>query len=218
MDGDLMNELHGNLTSALSQELREIEETLRRRHPYVQEQNLLRNEIMARLDMSEGATFTRLKDFQLYSTRSHSFYINNYYEWTPSQLTATGKPIIDETVLTEIGTEISTMFARCLTITKMLGSPVEGANAWLKLVTNDRIHHHCSVSQQTRTVVHTDRRISHRCQVTRDLESFISQLQVSLWSALIFSGIELRMLISLSCTLGRRKICRHPPQRRHSSS
>jgi hypothetical protein len=48
-------------------------------------------------------------------------------------MTATGKPIVDEVILTEIGSEISTMFARCLTVTKMLGMLSNGVNAWLKL-------------------------------------------------------------------------------------
>ena len=42
--------------------------------------------------------------------------------------------------------EISMMFLKCLTVTKMLGQISEGTNAWLKLSTkHERIHHHCSV-------------------------------------------------------------------------
>ena len=125
------------LESALRRELREIEETLRRRFPFVPGAEFNPKRDNRTSGYVKGAPFTRLKDFNPASRDHIAFILSNYYQWTPTKLTPTGKPIIDETVLTEIGTEISTQFLRLMTITKQLGFLSQGGNAWLKLVTND---------------------------------------------------------------------------------
>ena len=56
------------------------------------------------------------------------------------------KPIIDETVLKDVGTDIALDFLKILELTKALGMISEGVNAWQKLCTKSRIHHHCSVA------------------------------------------------------------------------
>jgi len=74
--------------------------------------------------------------------------------WKPDKTTNTGKAVIDETVLKDIGTEESLQFLRCFDLTKQLGMLSEGNNAWLKLVRNNRIHHHCSVATNTFRCAH----------------------------------------------------------------
>ena len=50
-------------------------------------------------------------------------------------MTSTGKPVINDTVLKDIGTDIALQFLTLLDLTKKLGMISEGVNAWQKLVT-----------------------------------------------------------------------------------
>ena len=181
------------LTSALSQELREVEETLRRRHPYVAGAEFTPKRNNRTQGYAEGASFTRLKDLNCTSRDHIAWILTTYYGWKPTQLTTTGKPVVDEVILTEIGSEISTMFARCLTVTKMLGLLSNGTNAWLKQSTNDRIHHHCSVATNTHRCAHRNPNLAQVPSDKRFRELFIPTPGLVLCGADL-SGIELRML------------------------
>ena len=181
------------LESTLRTELREIEETLRRRFPFVPGNEVTPKRDNRTTGYRKGATFTRLKDFNPGSRDHIAFILRNYYQWEPTKLTPTGKPIIDETVLTEIGSEISMMFLQLMTITKQLGFLSQGANAWLKLVTNDRIHHHCSVA----TVSHRAAHRSPNLGQVPSTSAFRSLFTATPGQTLVgadLSGIELRML------------------------
>ena len=138
------------LASSLTKELRETEELLRNRHPFVRGSEFTPKRDNRTQGYVKGASFTRLKELNT-SSRDHiSWILQQFYGWTPSQKTTTGKPVIDEVILKEMNSEVATMFLRILTITKMLGMISEGANAWLKLSTSaKRIHHHCSVATNT---------------------------------------------------------------------
>ena len=142
----------------------------------------------------EGASFTRLKELNPTSRDHISWILQTYYGWKPTQMTATGKPIVDEVILTEIGSEISMMFARCLTVTKMLGMLSNGTNAWLKLSTkHNRIHHHCSVATATHRCAH---RKPNLAQTPSDLEfrALFTATPGQVMVGADLSGIELRML------------------------
>ncbi len=114
--------------------------------------------------------------------------------WKPTQMTPTGKPIIDEVILKDIGTPIAMDFLKCLDITKSLGMISEGTNAWLKLCTSaNRIHHHCSVATNTHRCAHRKPNLG---QVKSDQE-FRQLFQASPGQVMVgadLSGIELRML------------------------
>ena len=182
------------LTSSLQQELQDLEKVLRSRHPYVAGSEFTPKRNNKTSGYIEGATFTRLKELNPTSRDHISWILQTFYGWTPTSLTATGKPIIDEVILTEIGSEISTMFARCLTVTKMLGMLSNGANAWLKLsTTSSRIHHHCSVATNTHRCAHRKPNLG---QVPSDHE-YRQLFQASPGQVMVgadLSGIELRML------------------------
>ena len=108
--------------------------------------------------------------------------------------TNTGKPIIDEPTLKEIGTEISLTLLRLLTITKALGMMSEGMNAWLKLVTTaKRIHHHCSVATSTHRCAHRHPNLAQVSSDERFRKLFIPSPNMVMVGADL-SGIELRML------------------------
>ena len=182
------------LASTLQQELHDIEEVLRGKHPYVAGAEFTPKRNNKTSGYIEGATFTRLKELNPTSRDHIAWILQNYYGWKPTQMTATGKPIVDEVILTEIGSEISTKFARCLTVTKMLGMLSNGANAWLKLVTSKgRIHHHCSVATNTHRCAHRKPNLG---QVPSNHE-YRELFQASPGQVMVgadLSGIELRML------------------------
>ena len=181
------------LASTLQQELQDFEEVLRTRHPYVAGAEFTPKRNNKTSGYIEGASFTRLKELNPTSRDHISWILQTYYGWNPTQKTTTGKPVIDEVILTEIGSEISTMFARCLTVTKMLGMLSNGVNAWLKLSTKNRIHHHCSIATATHRCAH---RKPNLAQVPSDPE-FRKLFQASPGQIMVgadLSGIELRML------------------------
>ena len=181
------------LASTITQELRETEESLRRRHPYVAGADFTPKRNNRTQGYVEGAPFTRLKETNCTSRDHISWILQTYHGWTPSQLTATGKPIIDEVILKEIGSPIAMEFLKCLTATKMLGMLSQGTNAWLKLVTNDKIHHHCSVATNTHRCAHRNPNLGQVPSDGRFRELFIpSKNQLMVGADL--SGIELRML------------------------
>ena len=196
-------ELHGwhfdvraarELELTLGRELRETEELLRNKYPFVAGSEFTPKRNNRTSGYVEGCPFTRLKDLNP-SSRDHiSWILQTYHGWTPSQLTATGKPIIDEPILKEINTEVSLMFLRILTLKKMLGMISEGDNAWLKLVTtSNRIHHHCSVATSTHRCAHRNPNLGQVPSDERFRTLFIpSPNQLMVGADL--SGIELRML------------------------
>ena len=182
------------LTSALQQELQDLEKVLRQRHPYVAGSEFTPKRNNKTSGYIEGASFTRLKELNPTSRDHISWILQTYYGWTPTSLTATGKPIIDEVILTEIGSEISTQFARCLTVTKMLGMLSNGANAWLKLsTTSSRIHHHCSVATNTHRCAHRKPNLG-QVPSNNEYRELFQATPGQIMVGADLSGIELRML------------------------
>ena len=77
-------------------ELRETEELLRNRHPFVRGSEFTPKRDNRTQGYVKGASFTRLKELNT-SSRDHiSWILQQFYGWTPSQKTTTGKPVIDE--------------------------------------------------------------------------------------------------------------------------
>ena len=200
-------ELHGwyfdqhaawKLASTLRKELEETIALLRDRHPYVAGSKFTPKRNNGPAGYVKDATLTRLKETNPTSRDHISWILQTFHGWKPTQLTATGKPIIDEIVLKEIvasgGPAIALDFLKCLDITKSLGMISEGTNAWLKLCTTaNRIHHHCSVATNTHRASHKKPNLS---QVKSDPE-FRKLFQASPGQIMVgadLSGIELRML------------------------
>ena len=217
-------ELHGwcfderaawQLASALQKELEETKEVLRQRHPFVEGStfNPKRNNktqgyfqgtgVTKEIDLGthkqlvEECSSTRLKELNPTSRDHIAWILSTFYGWTPTQMTNTGKPVIDEIILKEIaldGISIAGDFAKCLDITKKLGMISEGTNAWLKLATTaNRVHHHCSVGCATFRMSHKNPNLAQVPSDSRFRELFIpTPGQVMVGADL--SGIELRML------------------------
>jgi DNA polymerase I-like protein with 3'-5' exonuclease and polymerase domains len=199
-------ELHGwyfderaaqQLTTTLQKELEEAKQTIRERHPFVKGDEKTPKRNNKTQGYVEGATFTRLKETNPTSRDHIAWILTTFYGWTPTQLTPTGKPIIDETVLKEIvasgGCSLASDFLKCLDTTKKLGMISEGVNAWLKLCTNARIHHHCSVATSTHRCAHRNPNLAQVPSDERFRRLFLpTEGQVMVGADL--SGIELRML------------------------
>ena len=198
-----LQELHGwkfderaafELASTLRTELEETHQVLRDRHPYVAGSLFTPKRPNRTQGYVKDAQFTRLKELNPTSRDHISWILQTFHGWTPTQMTNTGKPIIDELILKEIGSPIALQFLRILTITKMLGMISEGVNAWLKLCTTaSRIHHHCSVATNTFRCAHRNPNLGQVPSDPRFRELFIpTPGQVMVGADL--SGIELRML------------------------
>lgn len=194
-------ELHGwyfdersahELECELRSTLDALQASLRRKHPFVEGGEFTPSRPNSTRGYIAGCTFTRLKDLNP-TSRSHiAWVMQRFYGWVPNQFTDTGRPTIDEVVLKDIGTPIALEFLQCLELSKHLGMLSEGANAWLKLVRKDRIHHHCSVSCNTHRCAH---RRPNLAQVPSD-ERFRRLFTATPGLCMVgadLSGIELRM-------------------------
>ena len=181
------------LESALAQELRDTTEALRARFPFVPGAEFTPKRNNRTQGYVEGATFTRLKEFNP-SSRDHIAWILTTHDNFQIETTTTsGKAKIDETTLKSHGTGLSMTFVRLLEITKLLGMMSQGVNAWLKLSTNHRLHHHCSVSTSTHRCAHRNPNLAQVPSDERVRKLFIpTPGQVMVGADL--SGIELRML------------------------
>ncbi len=182
------------LESALRTEYEKTTELLRHRHPYVEGPRFCPKRTNKRTGYVEGAPLTKLKELNPTSRDHIAWILQTHYGWTPLLTTSTGKPVIDETVLKDIGKGIALQFLTLLDLTKKLGMISEGVNAWQKLVTtSSRIHHHCSVATSTFRCAH---RKPNLAQVPSD-ERFRRLFRASPNLVMVgadLAGIELRML------------------------
>jgi len=182
------------LESTLRREMEETTSLLRRQFPYVAGALFTPKRNNRTQGYIEGASFTRLKELNPTSRDHIAWILQTHCGWTPSLMTLkSNKPIIDEPVLKEIGTDIALSFLKILELTKALGMISEGKNAWQKLVTKSRIHHHCSVATSTFRCAHRNPNLA---QVPSD-ERFRKLFTASPRKVMVgadLSGIELRML------------------------
>ena len=196
-------ELHGwyfdeqearSLESALRREVEETTRILREQFPYVAGKVFTPKRNNRTQGYIEGASFTRLKELNPTSRDHIAWILQTHCGWTPKLMTLKSeKPIIDETVLKDIGTDTALHFLKLLELSKALGMISEGVNAWQKLVTKSKIHHHCSTTTQTFRCSHRNPNLA---QVPSD-ERFRKLFRASPGTLMVgadLSGIELRML------------------------
>ena len=196
-------ELHGwyfdersawKLESDLRKELEDLTQVLRDRHPFVAGSVFNPKRNNRTQGYVAGAESIRLKELNPTSRDHIAWVLTTHYGWKPSSISSNGKPVIDEIVLKEIGTDIALQFLRCLELKKALGMISEGVNAWLKLcTTSSRIHHHCSVATNTFRASH---RKPNLAQVPSDekFRKLFTATPGMVMCGADLSGIELRML------------------------
>ncbi len=182
------------LASALRRQLEETCQLLRDWYPFVYGSSFTPKANNKRYGYIKGCEVTKLKDLNPTSRDHISWILQTFHGWKPTQMSPTGKPIIDEVILKDIGTDVALAFLKCLDITKKLGMISEGMNAWLKLCTSaSRIHHHCSVATNTHRCAHRSPNLG---QVPSD-HDYRQLFQASPGQVMVgadLSGIELRML------------------------
>ena len=182
------------LEQTLRAELQEATEILRRKHPFVAGAVFTPKRNNRTQGYVQGCPFTKLKQLNPTSRDQIAWILKTHNNWTPTSLTASGKAVIDETVLKDIGSETALLFLRCLDITKKLGMISEGVNAWQKLSTTcNRIHHHCSVATSTFRCAHRKPNLAQVPSDERFRKLFRATPTYQMVSADL-SGIELRML------------------------
>ena len=182
------------LEQTLRGELEELTELLRNKFAFVAGSMFTPKRTDRSRGYVEGAEFQRLKEFNPSSREHIAWILQTHFGWTPSLMTSMGKPVIDETVLKDIGTDISLDFLKILELTKALGMISEGVNAWQKLVTtSSRIHHHCSVATSTFRCAHRRPNLAQVPADNRFRELFRATPGLIMVGADL-SGIELRLL------------------------
>ena len=182
------------LESTLRGELEEATEVLRRKFGFVAGTVFTPKRNNRTQGYVQGCPFTKLKQLNPTSRDHIAWILKTHENWTPTQLTATGKPVVDETVLKDIGSETALLFLKCLDITKKLGMISEGVNAWQKLSTTcNRIHHHCGVATSTFRCAHRKPNLAQVPSDERFRKLFRATPTYQMVSADL-SGIELRML------------------------
>jgi len=181
------------LESTLRRELEDTTTLLRRQFPFVAGTLFTPKRNNRTQGYVEGAEFQRLKELNPTSRDHIAWILQTHCGWKPSLMTSTGKPVIDEPVLKDIGTDIALHFLRLLELTKALGMISEGVNAWQKLCTKSRIHHHCSVATQTFRCAHRNPNLAQVPSDERFRKLFTASPNYTMVGADL-SGIELRML------------------------
>ena len=182
------------LESTLRRELEETTDLLRRQFPFVAGALFTPKRNNSRQGYIEGAELQRLKEFNPTSRDHIAWILQTHFGWTPTQMTTTGKPIIDEIILKGINSPFSKQCLRLLDLTKKLGMISEGVNAWSKLCTSaSRIHHHCSVGCATHRCSHRNPNLAQVPSDERFRRLFIPTPGMVMVGADL-SGIELRML------------------------
>ena len=181
------------LESALRREYEETTQLLRNRHPFVKGSEFTPKRANRTKGYVEGARFTKLKELNPTSRDHISWILQTHYGWTPSLLTNSGKAVIDETVLKDIGSDIALAFLKLLDLTKQLGMISEGVNAWQKLVTKSRIHHHCSVATSTFRCAHRKPNLA-QVPANENFRKLFTASPHMVMCGADLSGIELRIL------------------------
>ena len=196
-------ELHGwyfdecsawKLESDLRKELEDLTQVLRNRHPFVAGSVFTPKRNNRTQGFYTGAESIRLKELNPTSRDHIAWILTTHYGWTPLSISSNGKPVVDEIILKDIGTDIALDFLRCLELKKAIGMISFGVNAWLKLcTTSSRIHDLCSVATNTFRCSHRRPNLS---QVPAD-EKFRKLFKASPHMVMCgadLSGIELRIL------------------------
>ena len=182
------------LESTLRKEYEETSKLLRNRYPYVSGPVFTPKRANRTKGYVANAPFTKLKELNPTSRDHIAWILTTHYDWQPSSLTNSGKAVIDETVLKDIGTDIALQFLTLLDLTKKLGMISEGVNAWQKLVTtSNRIHHHCSVATATFRCAHRSPNLAQVPSDERFRRLFTASPNLSMVGCDL-AGVELRML------------------------
>ena len=147
--------------SELTDEMEQLQKTIQSRFIYVPGKVFTPKRKNGTKGHVAGAPFTKLLEFNPTSRQHISWALQNFRGARFTKLTDSGKPKVDEAVLSEVRDaalqqgneqlhEECEMFIRLLTLQKWLGQLSEGANSWFNTIEQDScIHHSCTLATQT---------------------------------------------------------------------
>ena len=147
--------------SELTDEMEQLQQTIQSRFIYVPGKVFTPKRKNGTKGHVAGAPFTKLLEFNPTSRQHISWALQNFRGARFTKLTDSGKPKVDEAVLSEVRDaalqqgneqlhEECEMFIRLLTLQKWLGQLSEGANSWFNTIEQDScIHHSCTLATQT---------------------------------------------------------------------
>ena len=187
--------------------MEQVTEILRGQFPIVGGKMFTPNRDNSSRGLFAGCESQRLVEFNPTSRDHIAWILVNRFQWEPKvftplktvkvkgvEKTSGGKIVIDEVILTEIGTPFAISCAKALDLKKKLGMLSEGVNAWQKLcTTSKKIHHSCSVATYTHRCAHQRPNLSQVPAETAFRELFTASPGMVMVGADL-AGIELRML------------------------
>ena len=189
----------------LQQEMEQLEDTIKRRFVYVPGKVFTPKRNDKRNGYVAGSPMTRLLEFNPTSRQHIAWALQNHRGARFIKVTDTGKPKVDEAVLSEMkdialsqGNELlhdeCEMFIRLLTIQKWLGQLSEGSNSWFNTIEEDGcIHHSCSLATQTGRNAHRGPNLGQVVSAPWARELFVPHLGHVMVGADL-EGLELRCL------------------------
>ena len=189
----------------LQQEMEQLQDTIKRRFVYVPGKVFTPKRNDKRNGYVAGAPMTKLVEFNPTSRQHISWALQNHRGARFIKVTETGKPKVDEAVLSEMkdialsqGNQLLhdelEMFIRLLTIQKWLGQLSEGSNSWFNTIEDDGcIHHSCSLATQTGRNAHRGPNLGQVVSAPWARELFVPHLGHVMVGADL-EGLELRCL------------------------
>lgn len=138
------------LESKLRSEIEKLSDEMLTRYPFVDGGRFTPKRDNKSRGYVAGAESCKLKDFNPGSRDHIAWIFTKLHGHEFTELTETGKPKIDDSVLRGVGHPDADKFARIMELRKFLGLLSEGDNSWLKLVEADgRLHHSCILNTAT---------------------------------------------------------------------
>ena len=189
----------------LQQEMEQLQDTIKRRFVYVPGKVFTPKRNDKRNGYVSGAPMTKLVEFNPTSRQHISWALQNHRGARFIKVTETGKPKVDEAVLSEMkdialsqGNQLLhdelEMFIRLLTIQKWLGQLSEGSNSWFNTIEEDGcIHHSCSLATQTGRNAHRGPNLGQVVSAPWARELFVPHIGHIMVGADL-EGLELRCL------------------------
>ena len=191
--------------SELSQEAEQLEKDLISRFLYVPGKVYTPKRANKKQGYVAGAPMTKLIEFNPTSRQHIAWALQNHRGARFTKVTDSGKPKVDEAVLSEVrdialqqGNQLlheeCEMFIRLLTLQKWLGQLSEGTNSWFNTIEDDScIHHSCSLATQTGRNAHRGPNLGQVVSAPWARELFVPHPGMVMVGADL-EGLELRCL------------------------
>ena len=189
----------------LQNEFEELSAAITKQFPYVPGKVFTPKRSNKKQGYHSGAPMTKLLDFNPCSRQHIAWALQNFQGARFIKLTDTGKPKVDEAVLSELRdiayqqdnhklAESCDAFIKLLTLQKWLGQLSEGANSWFNTIEQDScIHHSCSLATQTGRNAHRGPNLGQVVSAPWARELFVPHPGMVMVGADL-EGLELRCL------------------------